>query len=498
MTPENTFESGRANVNRVHIERGAVAMGTDGPLGTIEQIVMDGNTGELRALVIGGGQSGMSEVAIAATHVVPGATVGHQVNLDIGMADIRAHPELALPYDPKQYVPVHEDLVLPSSEARSAATFSERPVVTEIRGNAAEVMVPGPSSTHLAQEGSIADDDLDASTDDDLDAATTETALTPDEQPTIVLRAQRSLTAREQELDTPAPAVDVEPTIAPDEVAATAAISSLQANSPAVAGQMTDEIPADVTNAAPSPDLGTSSAEPEVGDADDDVWTAEASTPDSGEERHEENSFVSEQQFSEVLEVDVPADGEAVVAEGGAFMSDVESSEMRNFRPMGNSVWVAVPSAEESEPWQQPDYRWRSYNFDFGRRSGNRGVVMGAVLGLIAAVGTVLLVRRASKRRASRLRVKTATAGQTARELARTAQRQAVAAKEAVPAALESAADTARRMRRTVSDLPGRWRWFRRGVRVGTAVAVPIAQAQLSRRKQAQDTAARQAAKVAQ
>jgi hypothetical protein len=497
MTPENTFESGRANVNRVHIERGAVAMGTDGPLGTIEQIVMDGNTGELRALVIGGGQSGTSEVAIAASHVVPGATDGHQVNLDIGMADIRAHPELALPYDPKQYVPVHEDLVLPSSEARSAATFSERPVVTEIRGNAAEVMLPGPSSTRLAQEESFADD-LDASTDDDLDAATTETALTPDEQPTIVLRAQRSLTAREQELDTSAPAVDVEPAIAPDEVAATAAVSSIQADSPAVAGQVADETPADMTTAAPSPDLGTSSAEPEVGDADEDVWTAEASTPDSGEERHEENSFVSEQQFSEVLEVDVPADGEAIVAEGGAFMSDVESSEMRNFRPMGNSVWVAVPPAEESVPWQQPDYRWRSYNFDLGRRSGNRGVVMGAVLGLIAAMGTLLLVRRASKRRASRLRVKTTTAGQTARELARTAQRQAVAAKEAVPAALESAADTARRMRRTVSDLPGRWRWFRRGVRVGTAVAVPLAQAQLSRRKQTQDTAARQAAKAVQ
>ncbi|HEV8190773.1 MAG TPA: PRC-barrel domain-containing protein, partial [Ktedonobacterales bacterium] len=142
MTLENTPESGGANVSRVHIERGAVVMGTDGPLGTVEQIVMDENTGELRALIVRGGRIGADteEVEIAASNVVPGTAAGHQVDLDIGLADIRAHPDLVRSYDPNRYVPVHEEVVLAASEASRAAAFSERPVVAEIRENAAEIV----------------------------------------------------------------------------------------------------------------------------------------------------------------------------------------------------------------------------------------------------------------------------------------------------------------------------------------------------------------------
>src|SRR6185312_4336553 len=130
MPNDNTSDPGNAQVTHLSIERGAVAMGTDGPLGTVEQIVMDENSGELRALVVRGESisADANEVEISAAHVVPGTAVGHQVNLDIGSADIRAHPELARRYEPERYIPVHEEIVLPSSVAGGAAIYSERPV----------------------------------------------------------------------------------------------------------------------------------------------------------------------------------------------------------------------------------------------------------------------------------------------------------------------------------------------------------------------------------
>src|SRR5262245_54381000 len=125
MTLDNTPQSGGANVSRVHVERGAVVMGTDGPLGTVEQIVMDENSSELRALIVHGERIGgvPADVEIAASHVVPGTAVGQQVVLDIGLADIRTHPDLVRSYDPKRYVPIDEEVVLPASEASRAATF---------------------------------------------------------------------------------------------------------------------------------------------------------------------------------------------------------------------------------------------------------------------------------------------------------------------------------------------------------------------------------------
>src|SRR5262245_48701270 len=137
MPLEHTSESGNAPVNRLHIVRGALAAGTDGPLGTVEQIVMDEHTGELKALIVRGEHTGQhtEDVEIAASNVLPGSAVGHRVSLDIGKADMRAHPDLVRPYDPGQYVPVRQEQVLPASEAGRSAHFSERPFVTEIAGD---------------------------------------------------------------------------------------------------------------------------------------------------------------------------------------------------------------------------------------------------------------------------------------------------------------------------------------------------------------------------
>ncbi|HEV8190825.1 MAG TPA: hypothetical protein VGP82_04985, partial [Ktedonobacterales bacterium] len=327
-----------------------------------------------------------------------------------------------------------------------------------------------------------------------LDASAMQTAATADEQPTLVLRAPRSLGEREQALDTPAPKVGVEPAITPEMVGATASEIPQQADSGA-AEQMSDENPADVTNANPSPDLGTSNSVPDSSAVDEDTWTAESSTPDGNEERHEDLPQMAESYAGEGPEAENRLDAEPTFAEIDVVMPDAGSSEVQDLRSTGDSVWVAVPTPARSADWQQPDTDWRGYDYDFDRRGGNMGIVMAAGLGLIAAVGTVLLMRRARKRKASRLQQ------MRARDIAGIARRQASAARAAVPAALESAAGTARNVRRAANDLPGRWRWFRRGMRVGATVAVPLARVQASRRRQAQqaqDIAAQQPVVVAQ
>lgn len=127
--------SANARVPEVRIERGALAEGLDGPLGHVSQIVMNENTGELQAIVLS--NESTQDVAVPASCVVNAS--GDQVLLNIGRADLS---RVGTPYDPAQYSPVHEDSVLPPSEAGREALFRERPVVTSISGDTANVVLP--------------------------------------------------------------------------------------------------------------------------------------------------------------------------------------------------------------------------------------------------------------------------------------------------------------------------------------------------------------------
>jgi hypothetical protein len=464
MTLENAPEHGDARVNRIHIERGAVAMGTDGPLGTVEQIVIDENTGELRALILRGGRSGRNteEVEISASHVVPGSVVGHQVDLDIGMADIRAHPELIRPYDPDRYFPVHEEMVLPPSEAGRAAVFTERPVVTEIGENAAEVVVPEPGGESQETAETIAGERPAAST--------MQTVTSADEGPTLVLRMPRSLAEREREAAEiaegrePETPVDVEPPIAPDRVADTAA------------DQAVDE----------APGLGTSEPVSGANARDDPERAAEAPSPASatrpGDLLHTPEppitDAVPDQDEVEDAGPPVPfpptaGDGPSVPtqADVGITVADtgvMKEQPMESMANMANSAQPSVPMGRQIPGRAASDW-------EMSRRGGNPGVLIGLALGVVAAVVAVWLTRRAAKRTAARVRKTTRTAGKTTRTLTRTAQDQVIAARERLTAMPSGAKQMARSLADTTRDLPGRYRWFRRGVWVGSRLSAPLA-----------------------
>lgn len=138
LTPHG--QAGQAR--QIRISRGATVMATDGPLGTAHQIIMDQRTGELQALVIATGDT--RQLELPASHIV--RSDGSTVYLDVSLADLRLHPDLAKIYDPNQYVPVRENPFLPPSEAAGAAAFTERPVVTNIERDAVGVVVPEPST----------------------------------------------------------------------------------------------------------------------------------------------------------------------------------------------------------------------------------------------------------------------------------------------------------------------------------------------------------------
>lgn len=139
MAPHNTPDTTRGDIVHYRIERGAAALGTDGPLGTVEQIVVDRDSGELRALIVRSSDGG-SEFELPAEHVQ--RATGDQVFLNIGRSDMAARPELATPYDPSQYVPVYQGQTATDDDASQTAQETERPVVTEVEDNAAEIVAP--------------------------------------------------------------------------------------------------------------------------------------------------------------------------------------------------------------------------------------------------------------------------------------------------------------------------------------------------------------------
>ncbi|HEV2459941.1 MAG TPA: PRC-barrel domain-containing protein, partial [Ktedonobacterales bacterium] len=146
MALQETPGSPDMGVVQFRIERGAAAMGSDGQLGTVEQIVVDRGSGELRALVVQ--RSDGQEFELPATHIK--RTTGDHVYLDVGAADLANNPEIAAPYDPEQYVPVYEGQMAPTGQAARAARDAERPVVTNVEEDAAQVIAPTTSTDAAA------------------------------------------------------------------------------------------------------------------------------------------------------------------------------------------------------------------------------------------------------------------------------------------------------------------------------------------------------------
>jgi hypothetical protein len=139
MALQGTPGPSDANLVQFRIERGATALGTDGALGSVEQIVVDRETGELRALIVRS-NTGDGEFELPAIHV--SRATGDKVYLDIGRTDLAQHPDLAHPYNPQHYAPVNQGNATPEGKATRTAISTEHAVVTGVEENAAELVAP--------------------------------------------------------------------------------------------------------------------------------------------------------------------------------------------------------------------------------------------------------------------------------------------------------------------------------------------------------------------
>lgn len=127
------------NPQPVHmrIQRGARAIGTDGDLGSVEQIVVDQATGEVRALVVQRPDDGTSfELPI---DIVTRAT-SDEVQIDLASADLDRRPDVARPYNPDDYVAMQPDNTAPRVRATSIAQDTDHPVVTNVESDAADLV----------------------------------------------------------------------------------------------------------------------------------------------------------------------------------------------------------------------------------------------------------------------------------------------------------------------------------------------------------------------
>lgn len=173
MALQNTPGSGDSHVVPLRIERGAVAEASDGPVGTIEQIVMDRTSGQMSTLVIRSRDDG-TEFELPARYIEVAESTGNHVMLNVTRRELADNPEMVKPYNPEQYSPVYQGEAMPESAANRVALESERPVVTDIEENAAEMVVSDTEPATGAQTSATRTD-----TDAAVEAAGSAAAATP-------------------------------------------------------------------------------------------------------------------------------------------------------------------------------------------------------------------------------------------------------------------------------------------------------------------------------
>jgi hypothetical protein len=147
----NLYDTSDANggiestVALVRIRRGARAIGSDGDLGSVQQIVVDQDTGELRGIVVQRTRDGAEfEIPVDA---VTRAT-GREVQFSLAQTDLDRRPDVARPYNPDHYVAVQPGNTAPRIQAANTARDTSHPVVTSVGQDAADLVAPPPTGTH--------------------------------------------------------------------------------------------------------------------------------------------------------------------------------------------------------------------------------------------------------------------------------------------------------------------------------------------------------------
>ena len=540
--PSLTTHGNTGQTRQIRISRGATVMATDGSLGAVHQIIMDQHTGELQALVVATGD--VRQLEVPASHVV--RSDGDTVYLDVSLAELRLHPEMARVYNPDQYIPVRENPILPPSEAGDEARFTERPVVTNIERDAVGVVVPEPSTRK--------DDMVASMTTPEPEHYIPETPppaveapmpAQPNAEPTVADTHVVTNEGGETEME-PAPHGAVNPRTgsiagaiaaesAPTDAISAPVTAANQAGDTDDAGDADNETPIvtpaerDAVEAAPEPVAmsvepdSEPAYEPDVPPADDPANAAvppleeelAASAPDAPPEGPPVTMFVVE--GDEVLappvdkadrdaidgsvglenatrdagtESDVPAEEEeeAEVVEGslppvnpanpGATSDTLHSGQNTVSRVLNESRQSRTgngPAAMNRRGWGRQGLTSSSSEMYGSRMTWIPAVALGVLIVGLATWSTIRAIRRGRRKavkaaRNARMNVRESMlgAGRSAADMAQTmranAQQVMTNAQQMVSGPQSMANDAIGNF----NDIPARYRWFRRGMRVGS------------------------------
>lgn len=525
---------GDSHVVQLRIERGAVAEAIDGPVGTIEQIIVDRTSGQVSALVIRGSDAD-TEFELPARYIDVAHSTGEHIRLQVSRRELANNPEMTRPYNPDQYSPVYQGEAVPPGVANRVAAEYEQPVVTDVEEDAAGLLVSekGPASPHDAMAPAPA-----TGGQTDTDQPVSDTLAREDSTPTVKLNAAQPSTGEaiggEQRT---APAPETSPT--PETTGA------LMGGKPSTSGMGEKSY----VPTSPAPALDTVSTSPNMPPYVNEPREATMATP-------EEPSAQPATQADVNAEMAKPEGGAPANEPPAPFLADAKatpesvappdaalgSGEVPALRKTAVSQAAYVPPASTTARMDLPDItsypkesasllemtpaqpqmldQFKDRVSDLLMSLGRSPALLLAVGGLAAGITAGIMLRRRPTREAGtsakRVRDTATQVARSAQDTLRMAGESALAksqdarpqlpadgdarkqqvkdvaghvreqAKEAAVQARERAKagaaqaqehgkQTARQARKSAKRTARRFRWFRRGVMVGAVVSILFA-----------------------
>jgi gas vesicle protein len=495
MALHGTPGNGEGNVVQFRIERGALAMGTDEALGTVEQIVVDRETGELRALIVRS-NAGDGEFELPASHVM--RATGDHVYLDIGRTDLARHPDLANPYNPHQYVPVYQNPPAPGDEATRTAISTEHPVVTGVEEDAAELVAPetavadanamplpfGGAAPKAGEQGPV-DERVTALT----ESAAQTTQPLRDGAESRPAASPPSTRVADTQTDAGQPAVQIGHTIGQHDSTAPSVASS---TTPESTGALIGGRPSTSGMGANASVPGAEELEYEQGgpeEMDPERASARAGIAEAFREAGSRPSAVPDDQRTAAeaddattalngMEAPRPLDrGERSVSGPISMLDTVPAAAILSGTTPHDQAATAEP------PMPRVGSRLTTQLAQLPREPSNSTLFAAAGLGASIGLGILLRQRTSRNQRTQRAR-------RQARESARTARSQATETIQSIGSAVQQAGEQAQQVtmqeaastqmaadqtRRAAKRGARRGRWFRRGLMLGSALALLFA-----------------------
>jgi hypothetical protein len=422
--------SGRGN--EVRLSRGDIAMGTDGVLGTLHQIIMDQRTGRLQALVIATNTAQRLELPVEQVQRVAGSTI----YLNMSARDLREHPELAVPYNSGKYVPVNAKSPLAAMD-ESQHTQHAHAMVKAIARNTVDVIVPSRPDVYAQADDNAIEREA---------AADTATGASDRSEGNPEHRAASE--AGDDSGDDSTIAVPViTPTNAPTQAASTATAASTEPSEI----RATDT---PVMNAS----AGLTGLENATRSTVGDIPWAE-----------EEGAFMNESErpggpYSPGAANDVIYNDENTVPDM------LDQSQQSYTQP--------TPSEQAQRAWGSPRLTSSSTMESGSQLSWVPAAALGTLIAGIAVWSTVRAIRRGRRRAAEAAQnawLSAEALRHSVRDSVRDAGRSAAELAQSVRASAQELAanprDTATDAFSRLSDARARYRWFRRGMRVGARTA---------------------------